>query len=57
MDPSQPTMFGINQKPSSSDGKTMDPIKAHNIQIMSIGFLVDQETPYGLERANGYINT
>ena len=43
--PSQPTMFGINQKPSSSDGKTMDPIKAHNIQIMSIGFLVDQETP------------
>ena len=43
--PSQPTMFGINQKPSSSDGKTMDPLKAHNIQIMSIGFLVDQETP------------
>ena len=43
--PSQPTMFGISQKPSSSDGKTMDPLKAHNVQIMSIGFLVDQETP------------
>jgi ATP-binding protein involved in chromosome partitioning len=43
--PSQPTMFGISQKPRSSDGKTMDPLKAHNIQIMSIGFLVDQETP------------
>jgi ATP-binding protein involved in chromosome partitioning len=43
--PSQPTMFGINQKPKSSDGKTMDPLNAHDIQIMSIGFLVDQETP------------
>lgn len=43
--PSQPTMLGIQQKPNSSDGKTMDPLIAHNIQVMSIGFLVDQETP------------
>ena len=43
--PSQPKMFGINQKPTSSDGKKMDPLNSNNIQIMSIGFLVDQETP------------
>lgn len=43
--PSQPTMLGIQKKPNSSDGKTMDPLIAHNIQVMSIGFLVDQETP------------
>jgi len=43
--PSQPQMLGINQKPNSKDGKSMDPIIAHGIQAMSIGFLVDQETP------------
>jgi len=43
--PSQPQMLGISQKPNSKDGKSMDPIVAHGIQAMSIGFLVDQETP------------
>jgi len=43
--PSQPQMLGINQKPNSKDGKSMDPIIAHGIQSMSIGYLVDQETP------------
>ena len=43
--PSQPQMLGISQKPNSKDGKSMEPILAHNIQAMSIGFLVDQETP------------
>ena len=44
--PSQPQMLGINnKKPQSSDGKSMDPIIAHGIEVMSIGFLVDQETP------------
>jgi len=43
--PSQPKMLGIDQRPNSTDGKTMDPLVAHNIQVMSIGFLVDQETP------------
>ena len=39
-------MLGIhNKKPQSSDGKSMDPIIAHGIEVMSIGFLVDQETP------------
>jgi ATP-binding protein involved in chromosome partitioning len=43
--PSQPQMLGINQKPESKDGKSMEPVIAHGLQVMSIGFLVDQETP------------
>jgi ATP-binding protein involved in chromosome partitioning len=43
--PSQPQMLGIYQKPDSKDGKSMEPIIAHGLQVMSIGFLVDQETP------------
>lgn len=43
--PSQPQMLGIYSKPESKDGKSMEPIMAHNIQAMSIGFLVDPETP------------
>ena len=44
--PSQPKMLGIsNEKPASKDGKSMEPLLAHGIQVMSIGFLVDQETP------------
>ena len=43
--PSQPKMLGISQKPKSKDGKSMEPVMIHDIQIMSIGFLVDQETP------------
>ena len=43
--PSQPQMLGIYTKPESKDGKSMEPIMAHDIQAMSIGFLVDTETP------------
>ncbi len=43
--PSQPRMLGIDNKPESKDGKTMEPLIGHGIQAMSIGFLVDQETP------------
>lgn len=43
--PSQPTMLGVNKKPDSLDGKSMEPINIDGIQVMSIGFLVDQETP------------
>ena len=43
--PSQPQMLGINQKPETKDGKSMEPVIAHGLQVMSIGFLVDQETP------------
>ncbi|RZI94358.1 MAG: iron-sulfur cluster carrier protein ApbC [Variovorax sp.] len=39
--PSQPMMLGIEGKPSSADGKTMEPMRNHGLQVMSIGFLVD----------------
>jgi ATP-binding protein involved in chromosome partitioning len=43
--PSQPQMLGISGRPESSDGKTMDPMEAYGIQAMSIGFLIDADTP------------
>ena len=43
--PSQPLMFGANKKPESRDGKSMEPIVSHGIQTMSIGYLVDPDTP------------
>ncbi len=43
--PSQPMMLGISGKPSSKDGKTMEPMEGHGIQAMSVGFLIDPETP------------
>ena len=41
--PSQPMMMGIDGKPESLDGKTMEPLVNHGVQVMSIGFLVDQD--------------
>jgi len=43
--PSQPTMLGLSGRPDSKDGKSIEPMEAHGIQCMSIGFLVDQDTP------------
>lgn len=43
--PSQPQMLGITGHPESHDGKTMEPMLAHGIQAMSIGLLIDAETP------------
>src|SRR5487761_2367176 len=43
--PSQPTMLGISGQPVSSDGKTMEPMTSHGLQAMSIGFLIDPDTP------------
>lgn len=43
--PSQPRMLGVNQRPESEDGKSLEPINSYDIQAMSIGFLVDEETP------------
>ena len=43
--PSQPTMLGITGRPESKDGKRLEPMEGHGIQAMSIGFLVDVETP------------
>lgn len=43
--PSQPQMLGISGRPESVDGKSMEPMQAHGIQAMSIGFLIDTDTP------------
>src|ERR1051325_205368 len=43
--PSQPAMLGIRGRPDSLDGKTLEPMEGHGIQAMSIGFLIDVETP------------
>ncbi len=41
--PSQPMMMGINRRPDSLDGKNMEPLENHGVQVMSIGFLVSQD--------------
>jgi ATP-binding protein involved in chromosome partitioning len=43
--PSQPQMLGITGRPESLDGKSMEPMEGHGIQAMSVGFLIDTETP------------
>ncbi len=43
--PSLQKMFSINVRPKSNDEKNLIPIKQYGIQCMSIGFLVDEETP------------
>ncbi len=43
--PSQPQMLGISGQPQSSDGKSLEPMEAYGLQAMSIGFLIDVETP------------
>ncbi|MBP8296432.1 MAG: iron-sulfur cluster carrier protein ApbC [Burkholderiales bacterium] len=43
--PSQPTMLGVSGRPESADGKTLEPLEAYGLQAMSIGFLIDTETP------------
>lgn len=42
--PSQPIMMGVaGQRPSSPDGKRINPLLAHGVKLMSIGALVDAE--------------
>ena len=43
--PSQPRMLGAHQRPESRDGKTVEPIVSYGLQSMSIGYLIDEETP------------
>ncbi len=43
--PSQPRMLGVTGKPESKDGKTLEPMNSYHLQAMSIGFLIDEETP------------
>jgi len=43
--PSQPRMMGISGRPTSPDGKILEPMENYGIKVMSMGFLVDEETP------------
>jgi ATP-binding protein involved in chromosome partitioning len=43
--PSQPMMMGIEGRPESDDGKTMDPLENYGVQVMSIGFLIEADNP------------
>tara|TARA_B100000029_G_scaffold101342_1_gene91646 strand:- start:126 stop:953 length:828 start_codon:yes stop_codon:yes gene_type:complete len=43
--PSLPKMMSINKKPESENGKSLKPIEQYGIQCMSIGFLVEEDTP------------
>ena len=43
--PSMPRMMGLSGQPESIDGKSMQPMENYGVQTMSIGFLIDDETP------------
>ena len=43
--PSLPKMMDIKEKPKSEDGKSLIPIEKYGVQCISIGLLVDEETP------------
>ena len=41
--PSQPRMMGVSKRPASPDGKTIIPLHAHGVTMMSIGLMVDPD--------------
>ncbi|MHA1152458.1 MAG: iron-sulfur cluster carrier protein ApbC [Alphaproteobacteria bacterium] len=43
--PSQPRMLGIGGRPSSPDGKTLNPLESYGVKCMSMGFLVPEDSP------------
>ena len=43
--PSQPRMMGISGRPTSPDGKTLTPMQNYGVKVMSMGFLVPEDTP------------
>lgn len=43
--PSQPRMLGTRQQPESRDGKSLEPVVRYGVQSMSIGYLIEEETP------------
>src|SRR5258706_6963179 len=43
--PSQPMMLGIAGRPESKDGKHLEPMENHGLQAISIGFMIDVDTP------------
>ena len=43
--PSQPRMLGLQGKPDTTDGKTVEPKVSYRVQSMSIGYLIEEDTP------------
>ena len=43
--PSQPRMLGVSGQPESKDGKSLEPVNSYHLQSMSIGYLIDEDTP------------
>jgi len=43
--PSVPAMLGLSGRPDSPDGRAIEPMRAHGVEAMSIGLLVEQDTP------------
>ncbi|MCW4453254.1 iron-sulfur cluster carrier protein ApbC [Flavobacterium sp. MXW15] len=43
--PSVPAMLGLGGRPDSPDNKSIEPLRAFGVEAMSIGFLIDQDTP------------
>lgn len=43
--PSQPRMLGVSGKPEALENKMLVPMQSHDLKIMSIGFLVEEDTP------------
>jgi len=43
--PSQPQMLGISGRPDANENTGIEPMRAHGLQAMSIGFLIDAEQP------------
>ena len=43
--PSMPRMLGISGRPTSADGHMLEPMRNHGVMVMSIGFLVEEDTP------------
>jgi ATP-binding protein involved in chromosome partitioning len=43
--PSIPMMLGLSGRPDSPDGKAIEPMRAHGVEAMSIGLMVEQDTP------------
>ena len=43
--PSMPRLLGISGKPETIDGKTLKPMENYGLKVMSMGFLVEEETP------------
>ena len=43
--PSLPKLLAIKEKPETAGGNRLKPIERHGLQVMSIGFLIEEETP------------